>query len=102
MPFLTEDPRDPSNSGLLTGDLFFKTATKFENTNTQPKPSQQELVRSDLPTGNAAQYEQAFTDATGNPNYTPGSPVFVQGAYTLTTRSKKVNESLTLTYNWKL
>ena len=58
------------------------------------------MVRSDLPTGNAAQYEQAFTDATGNPNYTPGSPVFVQGAYTLTTRSKKVNEFKDCISHW--
>lgn len=102
MPFLSVDPRDLSNSGLSEDSIFFNTtsATKFESNNTSYVTSQQLSAGSNLPTGNAKQYETAFTDATGNPNYTPGTPVFVQGAYTLTTKGQKVNEFKDCISHW--
>jgi hypothetical protein len=85
MPFLYSDPRDLSNSSLLSGDdsVFFKSATKFTSQTYNPYTTPQSGAGSNLPRGSAAQYENAFTDATGNPNYTPGVPVFVTGAHTL-------------------
>lgn len=103
MPFLTEDPRDLSHSSLLEegNSVFFKSATRFESTNTQPTPNQSTSVGSNLPTGNAKQYETAFTDATGNPNYTPGVPVFVQGAYTLKNGGKTISVFEDLRAHWE-
>lgn len=79
MSFLSKDPRS-SNVGSLPQGAPGKPATKFGNTTTSPTRTN---AGSNLPLGNAKQYETAFTDATGNPNYSPGTPVFVQGAYTL-------------------
>lgn len=102
MPFLSEDPRDLSNSSLLSGDdsVFFKSATKFSSQTYNPNTTPQSGAGSNLPRGSAAQYENAFTDATGNPNYTPGVPLFVTGAYTLKARSKNVFVFEDITAHW--
>jgi len=78
MSFLSKDPRDGNMSNINDMDKG-KSATKYESVFVPPSSG----GGTSLPTGNAKQYETAFTDATGNPNYTPGTPVFVQGAYTL-------------------
>ena len=102
MSFLYSDPRDSNNSSLLSGgdSVFFKSATIFSSQTYNPYTSPQSGAGSNLPRGSAAQYENAFTDATGNPNYTPGVPVFVNGAYTLKARGEEAFVFEDITSHW--